>query len=63
MKRGDDRLVAALVLLRDGLSPVVDQVTAGELESEDRADLARALRTVADQLDPPVVIDEQPNPG
>jgi hypothetical protein len=31
---------------------VVDELLAGELDTEDRARLARAMRTVADDLDP-----------
>jgi hypothetical protein len=47
-------LVAALTVLRDQLAPVVDELLAGELEAE-----CRALRTVADDLDPRCVTDPQ----
>jgi hypothetical protein len=46
----DQRLVAALTLLRDQLGPVVNEITFGELDAEDRCALARALRTVADKI-------------
>lgn len=57
---GDGRLAAALIMLRTDLSPVVDQLLAGELERDDRAALASALRRVADELSPlPIVIDPE----
>ncbi|HEU5471116.1 MAG TPA: hypothetical protein VFV67_10720 [Actinophytocola sp.] len=56
----DRRLVAALIVLRDHLCPVVDDLLAGRLANPDRRDLARALRTVADDLDPITIIDTQP---
>jgi hypothetical protein len=53
----DARLAAALTVLRDQLAPVVDQVLFGELSVDDRRVLARALRRVADTLEPePVVL-------
>lgn len=52
----DARLVAALTMLRDRLAPVVAEIACGELSTEDRWKLARALRTVADALAPLVVI-------
>jgi hypothetical protein len=58
MSPEDARLVAALTALRDQLGPVVDEIAFGELDSEDRRALARALRTVADALAPLIVIDE-----
>lgn len=57
MSPEDARLVAALTMLRDQLAPVVDEIAFGELDTEDRRELARALRTVADALAPLVVID------
>ncbi|MFL6145714.1 MAG: hypothetical protein ACJ72N_28100 [Labedaea sp.] len=60
MKSADQRLVAALVLLRDRLSGVVEEVLAGEISQADRSDLARALRRIAENLSPiPVVPGEQ----
>jgi hypothetical protein len=57
LTRGDARLIAMLTLLRDELAPVVDELTFGELSPEDRRALARALRRVADTLEPdPVVL-------
>jgi hypothetical protein len=57
MSLRDARLVAMLTLLRDELGPVVDELTFGELSTEDRQVLARALRRVADTLEPePVVL-------
>ena len=57
MSPDDARLVAGLTVLRDQLGPVVDEIAFGELDSEDRRALARALRMVADALAPLVVID------
>lgn len=51
MSPEDARLVAALTILRDQLAPVVDEITFGELDAEDRAELARVLRAVADDLE------------
>lgn len=56
MSPEDERLVAGLVVLRDQLAPVVDEITFGWLSAEDRVELARALRTVADDLDPPAIV-------
>jgi hypothetical protein len=58
--RRRDRLVAALVLLRDQLAPVVDELLADELSRDDQRQLANALRKVADELDSVV---EAPEPG
>lgn len=52
MSPDDARLVAALTVLRDQLAPVVDELTFGELTADDRRVLARALRLVADNLEP-----------
>ena len=52
MKHPDGRLVAALTLLRDRLAGVVDGLLARELSEQDRTELARALRTVAENLSP-----------
>jgi hypothetical protein len=52
MTIGDARLIAMLTLLRDDLAPVVDEIAFGELSSADRRALARALRRVADALEP-----------
>jgi hypothetical protein len=62
LTRGDARLVAMLTLLRDELAPVVDELTFGELSTEDRRALAHALRRVADTLepDPVVLVDAVP---
>jgi hypothetical protein len=49
----DQRLVAALTVLRDQLAPVVDEIVFGELGGDDRRRLAHALRIVADALCPP----------
>ena len=60
----DRRLVVALTLLRDQLAAVVDEVLARELGEADRAELARALRAVAEDLSPTPVVrsdeDERP---
>lgn len=45
------RLVAALTVLRDQLAPVVDEISFGELDAEDRRELARAFRIVAAALE------------
>jgi len=58
MNPHDARLVAALTVLRDQLAPVVDELIGGELDQHDRAELAGALRTVADGLDPVSVVAE-----
>ncbi|MFL6144104.1 MAG: hypothetical protein ACJ72N_19845 [Labedaea sp.] len=52
MNPADQRLVAALVLLRDRLSGVVEEVLAGEIGHADRVELARALRSIAQDLAP-----------
>lgn len=52
MSKDDQRLATALILLRDQLAPVVDEITFGELDAEDRRHLSRALHTVADALAP-----------
>jgi hypothetical protein len=52
MNAADRRLVAALVLLRDRLSGVVEEVLAGEVGQADRVALARALRSIAQDLSP-----------
>jgi hypothetical protein len=49
----EQRLVAALTVLRDHLAPVVDELLAGRLDTEGRALIAQSLRTIADDLDPP----------
>lgn len=59
----DGRLVAALTVLRDQLGPVVDELLAGELGEVDRAELAMALFTVAEELVPPVVAVVEPDRG
>lgn len=57
MNPGDDILVAMLTLLRDQLPHVVDEITFGELDQEDRRSLALAFRQVAAVLEPePVVL-------
>ena len=53
----DARLVAALTVLRDQLAPVVDELLADELTEQERAELARALRTVAQDLSPIAVVE------
>lgn len=58
MSPDDQVLVAALILLRDGLPPLIDELTAGKLGHRDRAALARALRTVAVSLSSAPVIDQ-----
>jgi hypothetical protein len=51
------RVAAMLTLLRDQLAPVVDELLFGELSADDRHVLARALRRVADALEPePLVL-------
>lgn len=47
----DQRLVAALTLLRDRLSFVVDELEVDECNLDDRRDLAGALHKVADDLE------------
>ena len=64
MSLDDVRLVAMLTLLRDELAPVVDEIAFGELSTADRRVLARALRRVADALEPePVVLVQVDQPG
>jgi hypothetical protein len=63
MNVGDGRLVAALVLLRDRLAGVVEKVLAGEVGAADRADLARALRIVAQDLAPVRVVQGSTEPA
>lgn len=56
VRHRDARLVAALTLLRDRLAGVVDELLARELDEQDRAELARALRTIAQDLAPALVV-------
>lgn len=64
MDAGDARLVAMLTLLRDKLAPVVDEIIGGELSPADRRALARAMRRVADALEPePVVLIQADQAG
>lgn len=58
----DARVAAMLTLLRDELAPVVDELVFGELSRADRHMLARALRRVADALEPePAVLLARPS--
>lgn len=51
------RVAAMLTVLRDQLAPIVDELLFGELSVDDRRVLARALRKVADALEPePLVL-------
>jgi hypothetical protein len=51
MTEQEKRLVAALTVLRDNLSPVVEDLLAGQLDAEGRTLVAKTLRAIADDLD------------
>ncbi|MGH3757867.1 hypothetical protein [Actinophytocola sp.] len=60
MESEDARLAGALIVLREGLAPAVDQLLFGLLDNEDRRRLARSSRNVAEVLAP--VSHDEPTP-
>lgn len=60
----DTRLISALVVLRDRLNPVIEQLLAGKLEQPGRDELAAMFRALAGELNHIVetLADEQAAP-
>jgi hypothetical protein len=50
------RAVAMLTVLRDQLAPLVDDFAFDQVSVDDRRAVARALRQVADVIEPAVVV-------
>lgn len=51
----EQRLVAVLAVLRDQLAPVIDQITAGQLTTDEAVRMAAMLELIVRDLRPTVV--------
>lgn len=60
MRPEDARLVAALILLRDRLDPIIDEITAGLFDDDERRALAEVLATIAADLNADLIVPDLP---
>lgn len=49
---GDSRAIAALILLKGELDPIIDGLNEGSLNYDDRRNYAEVFATIAGELDP-----------
>jgi hypothetical protein len=48
----DKQLAAALTLLGDRINPIIEEVLAGEFDTDERKAFAKVLATIAGNVDP-----------